>query len=60
MTKAEFVKELKEKAGLPTNAAAEAAYEGVFDIIKKEVAKGEKIAISGFGSFSVAERAAKK
>ena len=60
MTKAEFIKELKENAGLPSIAVAEAAFESLFDIIKKELASGEKVAISGFGTFSVAERAARK
>jgi len=31
----------------------------VFETIKKEVAAGEKVDIAGFGSFSVADRAAR-
>ena len=60
MTKAEFVKTLKEKAGLSTLAQAEAAYEGLFGIIRNALEKGDAVAISGFGSFKVAQRKAKK
>ena len=60
MTKQELIQALKQNAGLPTLASAEAAYDALFSIIKKELAAGDKIAISGFGSFSVAERAARK
>jgi nucleoid DNA-binding protein len=51
MTKADFVKVLKEKAGLSTLAQAEAALENVFAIIKESLKKGDAIAVSGFGSF---------
>ena len=60
MTKQEILQALKKEAGLPTLASAEAAYESLFALIKKELAAGEKVAISGFGSFAVAERAARK
>jgi DNA-binding protein HU-beta len=59
MTKAEFVKTLKEKAGLATLAQAEAAYEKVFAIIKANLKKGD-VAITGFGSFKVVKRKARK
>jgi DNA-binding protein HU-beta len=60
MTKAEFVKTLKEKVGLTTLAQAEAAYEGLFAIIKASLKKGDDVAITGFGSFKVVKRKARK
>ena len=60
MTKAEFVKNLKEKAGLATLAQAEAAYESLFGIIKASLGKGNAVSITGFGSFRVVQRKARK
>ena len=60
MTKAEFVKVLKEKAGLATLAQAEAAYDGLFGIIKATLKKGDDVSITGFGSFKVVKRKARK
>jgi len=59
MTKVEFVKMLKEKAGLATLAQAEAAYDGLFGIIKATLGKGDDVSISGFGSFKVVQRKAR-
>ena len=60
MTKAEFVKALKEQAGLATLAQAEAAFESLFGIIKTSLKKGDAVSISGFGSFKVVQRKARK
>ena len=60
MKKAEAVKVLKENAGLSTLAQAEAAYEKLFDIIGATLKKGDAVTISGFGSFKVVERKARK
>jgi DNA-binding protein HU-beta len=60
MTKAEFVKTLKEKTGLSTLAQAEAAYENLFAIIKAGLKKGDAVSITGFGSFKVVKRKARK
>ena len=60
MTKAECVKSLKEKAGLATLIQAEAAYEALFAIIKANLGQGEAVNISGFGSFKVVNRKARK
>jgi len=60
MTKADLVKALKEKAGLATLAQAEAAYESLFGIIKATLKKGDTLAVSGFGTFKVADRKARK
>jgi DNA-binding protein HU-beta len=60
MTKAELVKALKEKASLATLAQAEAVHDGLFAILMETLKKGDSVAISGFGSFKVVERKARK
>jgi len=60
MAKAEFVKDLKEKAGLSTLAQAEAAYDKLFDILGAALKNGDAVGISGFGSFKVVQRKARK
>lgn len=59
MTKAEMVKELKSAMGC-TTAMAETALKLIPEIIKKEIEKGGRVTILGLGSFSVAQRAARK
>ena len=60
MTKAEFIKTLKDQAGLATLAQAETAYESLFGIISAALKQGDAVSISGFGSFKVAHRKARK
>jgi len=60
MTKTEFVRALKEKAGLATLAQAEAAYESLFGIIGATLKNGDTVSVSGFGSFKVVNRKARK
>ena len=60
MTKAEFVKTLKEQAGLATLAQAEAVYEKLFSIIGDALKNGDAVNVSGFGSFKVIDRKARK
>jgi len=60
MTKAEFVKTLKEEVGLSTLAQAEAAYDGLFGIIKATLKKGDDVSVMGFGSFKVVHRKTRK
>ena len=60
MTKAEFVRNLKERAGLATLAQAESAYESVFSIITGTLKSGGDVSIFGFGSFKVVKRNARK
>lgn len=59
MKKVEFVEALAERTGL-TKADATRALEGVFDIIKEALVKGDKVPVAGFGTFSVGERAARE
>jgi len=60
MPKAEIVKTLKEKAGFSTLAQAEAAYDKLFDILGAALKNGDAVSISGFGSFKVVQRKARK
>jgi DNA-binding protein HU-beta len=60
MTKAELVKNLKEKTSLATLAQAEAAYDALFAILAGTLKNGDAVSISGFGSFKVVERKARK
>lgn len=56
MNKTTFVAALAEKTGL-TQKQADAALEAVMDIIVEELKKGEKVQLTGFGTFEVRERA---
>ncbi len=56
MNKTTFVAALAEKTGL-TLKQADAALEAVIDIIVEELKKGEKVQLTGFGTFEVRERA---
>jgi len=47
-------------ADMETKAAAHRAVEAVIDSIIKTMSKGEEVAISGFGTFRVAKRAARE
>jgi len=46
-------------SGIEVKKQAIAAVEAVFDTITKTLARGEEVAITGFGSFRVAKRAAR-
>lgn len=59
MNKTELVEAVKAKTKL-TKKDAEAAVNAVFDTVVKEVAKGNKVALVGFGTFEARSRAARK
>jgi len=60
MNKAELVLEVQKALGAETSkAAAERAIEAVLESIKKGVKKDKSVALVGFGTFSVAKRAAR-
>lgn len=59
MNKAEFVAAVAEKADL-TKKDAEKAVKAFTDTVSEELAKGGKIQLVGFGTFEVAERAARE
>jgi len=60
MTKKELAEVLFEKVGLETKKKSEEVVEFIFDTITKTMTRGEEVAISGFGTFKVARRAARQ
>lgn len=59
MTKADLIEDLAKKANL-TKKASKEAVEGTFGLIRQALSKGDKVVISGFGTFKVRSRAARK
>lgn len=59
MNKTEFIAAVAKKAEL-TKVDAKKAVDAGIEVITKEMKKGEKVAILGFGTFSVVERAARE
>ena len=59
MNKTELVAAMAEKAGL-SKKDAEAALKAFTETVAEELKKGEKIALVGFGTFEVSERAARE
>jgi DNA-binding protein HU-beta len=58
MNKTEFVEAIAKESGL-TNADARKAVEAVITTVEKTLKKGDDIALTGFGKFSVSKRAAR-
>jgi len=58
MNKSELIDAVAETANLP-RATAERAVNAVFDSIRDALVKGEQVVLTGFGTFSVKERAAR-
>ena len=58
MTKADLVEVVAKKASL-TNKASREAVQAMLDAVKDALKKGEKVVITGFGTFSVRNRAAR-
>ncbi|GGM29069.1 HU family DNA-binding protein [Pseudomonas asuensis] len=59
MNKSELIQAISEKADL-NKAVAEKALNSLVEVISGELAKGETVALVGFGTFQVSERAARK
>ena len=59
MNKTELINSIAEKANL-SKVQAKAALEATVNTISEELAKGEKVALIGFGTFAVAEKTARK
>lgn len=57
MNKQELVNEVAKKADLPKTKAQEAV-EAIFESIKLTLKKGGEVRLVGFGTFTVAKRAA--
>ena len=58
MTKTDLIAKVAEQTGL-TKKDAEMAVTSVLGTITNELAKGEKVSLTGFGTFEVKERAAR-
>ena len=58
MNKAELVEVIAKDAKI-TKAQADAAVKAMTGAIEKELKKGEKVALIGFGTFEVSKRAAR-
>lgn len=56
MKKTEIISALAENIGL-SKAEVEKVYNATFELFKEELAKGNKISVSGFGTFDISERA---
>ncbi|MEJ5365189.1 MAG: HU family DNA-binding protein [Desulfosoma sp.] len=56
MTKADLISKMADEAGI-TKAAAEKALNSFVAAVADSLAKGDKVTLVGFGTFSVAERA---
>jgi DNA-binding protein HU-beta len=58
MTKVDLISKVAKEAKI-TKVAAAKAIDGVTDSITKELKKGGRITLTGFGTFSVAKRKAR-
>ena len=58
MNKTELVAAMAEQTQL-SKKDAEAALKAFIDVVSEEMKKGEKVQLVGFGTFEVAERAAR-
>lgn len=60
MTKAELVDKIHLKANLPTKAKTEDVLDAVINALREALIDGDSITFTGFGSFKVVDRAARK
>ena len=59
MTKADLIEKMAADADI-TKAAAGKALDSCIEAVQKALKKGDKVALVGFGTFSVSKRAARK
>ncbi|OGM89562.1 DNA-binding protein [Candidatus Wolfebacteria bacterium RBG_13_41_7] len=59
MNKVALVEAVMKAAGIEVKKQGVVVVEAVFDTITKTLAKGEEVAITGFGTFKIAKRAAR-
>lgn len=59
MNKTELISAISEKAGL-SKADSKKALDAFIETVGEEMKKGGKIALVGFGTYSVSEKAARK
>lgn len=60
MTKHEMIRELKDQAGISTDAQAGKAFDALVALFSDTLRKEGALTVSGFGSFKIVERAARK
>lgn len=59
MNKTELVEAIAKQANI-SKTAADGAVKAFVDVVTKELKKGEKVTLIGFGTFEVSKRAARK
>ena len=59
MTKAEFIDQVADRAGLSKKDASEAV-DAVLETIESALKRGSDVVFSGFGKFSVSQRSARE
>lgn len=59
MNKGDIIAEIASRADI-SKAAAERALNAIIESVTDTLKKGERVAIAGFGTFSVIDRAARK
>jgi DNA-binding protein HU-beta len=59
VTKAEFIDQVADRAGLSKKDASEAV-DAVLETIESALRRGSDVVFSGFGKFSVSDRAARE
>jgi len=59
VTKAEFIDQVADRAGLSKKDASEAV-DAVLETIEGALKRGSDVVFSGFGKFSISERAARE
>ena len=59
MTKQEFVDQVADRAGLSKKDAA-GAVDAFLDTVEEALKRGSEVSFSGFGKFSVSQRAARE
>ena len=60
MTKAELVEQITKKAKLDSKGVAEKALNATVEALREALVAGESVTLTGFGTFKVVERAARK
>lgn len=60
MIKADFVALIQKKAKLPTKTSADATLSAFTSVLAAALAKGDSVTLTGFGTFKVMKRAARK
>ena len=58
MKKSEMIEALAKETGL-TKLDVEKVFNGTFNLFKDELAKGNNVAVAGFGTFKISKRAAR-